>query len=308
MKCKICKADAVVKLKAHNTAFCRECFLAFFERQVAKGIEKQKLFTREERVLVAISGGKDSLSLLCELKRQGYNVTGLFVDLAIAGSSGTARGKVEAFCRERGLELIVKDLAGEGLAIPDVHKAVRRPICAVCGKLKRYWFNKIAMDRGFDAIATGHNLDDECARLFSNALRWDQAYLAGQGPCLPAEHGFARKVKPLWRLTEYETAHYAFLNGIDTHKAACPYSRGASFTTLKGVMQRLEHAMPGRKLDFYQGFLKRGRPAFESFQASQDDPLAPCPACGYPTSSGGLCGACRIRGQVAEWKKEHGDG
>lgn len=69
MKCKICKADAVVKLKAHNTAFCRECFLAFFERQVAKGIEKQKLFTREERVLVAISGGKDSLSLLCELKR-----------------------------------------------------------------------------------------------------------------------------------------------------------------------------------------------------------------------------------------------
>ena len=83
--------------------------------------------------------------------------------------------------------------------------------------------------------------------------------------------------------------------GIEHHYAPCPYSPGASFTTLKGLMQRLEAAMPGRKLDFYQGFLKRGRPVFARRETEEGQPLAPCTGCGYPTSSGDLCGVCRIR-------------
>ena len=77
MKCKICKATAVVALRSHNAAFCPDCYLKFFARQVEKGIEGQKLFTRDERILVALSGGKDSLALMLELSRQGYDVTGL---------------------------------------------------------------------------------------------------------------------------------------------------------------------------------------------------------------------------------------
>ena len=149
--------------------------------------------------------------------------------------------------------------------------------------------------KGFDALATGHNLDDEVARLFSNTLRWDTAYLSDQGPLLDSEHGFSRKVKPLWRLSEFETANYAFLMGIENHYAPCPYSPGASFTTLKGLMQNLEAAMPGRKLDFYQGFLARGRPVFARREAEEGLELAPCTLCGYPTSSGETCGVCRIR-------------
>lgn len=108
---------------------------------------------------------------------------------------------------------------------------------------------------GFNVLATGHNLDDEVARLTSNTLRWDRAYLSDQGPALEEEGGFARKVKPLWRLTEFETANYAFLMGIENHYAPCPYSGGASFSVLKRMWMDLEEAMPGRKIDFYQGFL-----------------------------------------------------
>jgi uncharacterized protein (TIGR00269 family) len=179
-----------------------------------------------------------------------------------------------------------------------VRERLRRPVCSACGKIKRHFFNKVALDEGFDALATGHNLDDEVARLFSNTLRWDTAYLSDQGPLLPGESGFARKVKPLWRLTEFETANYAFLMGIENHYAPCPYSPGASFTVLKGLLQRLEAAMPGRKLDFYQGFLARGRPVFARREAEEGLTLTPCPQCGYPTSSGGLCGVCRIREAV----------
>ena len=103
MKCKICKAEAVVALRSHNAAFCPDCYKDFFARQVERGIEGQKLFTRDERVLVALSGGKDSLALMLELSRQGYNVTGLHIDLDIPVSSAAARGVVERFCAKHGL-------------------------------------------------------------------------------------------------------------------------------------------------------------------------------------------------------------
>ena len=193
MKCKICKAPAAVALKSHNAAFCPDCYKDFFARQVARGIEGQKLFTRDERILVALSGGKDSLALMLELARQEYDVTGLHIDLAIPGSSAAARGVVERFCAKHGLKLLIKDMAAEGLPIPAVKERLHRPICSACGKIKRHFFNKVALDEGFDALATGHNLDDEAARLFSNTLRWDTAYLSDQGPLLPGEHGFAAR-------------------------------------------------------------------------------------------------------------------
>ena len=154
MKCKICKAEAVVALRSHNAAFCPDCYKDFFARQVERGIEGQKLFTRDERVLVALSGGKDSLALMLELSRQGYNVTGLHIDLDIPVSSAAARGVVERFCAKHGLKLMVKEMAAEGLSIPLVKERLHRPICSACGKIKRHYFNKAALEEGFTALAT----------------------------------------------------------------------------------------------------------------------------------------------------------
>ena len=188
----------------------------------------------------------------------------------------------------------------EGLAIPKVKERLNRPICSACGKIKRYYFNQTAKELNFDALATGHNLDDEIARLTSNTLRWDRAYLSDQGPILPDDEGFRKKIKPLWRVTEYETAHYAFIMGIENHYAPCPYSSGASFSILKSVWIDLELAMPGRKIDFYQGFLERGKPAFLDEEKIKGKNLSPCSQCGYPTSSGDTCGVCRIRTALSE--------
>lgn len=298
MKCTRCKATAVVALPSHHAGFCPDCFKDFFTRQVEKGIRRQQLFTPEDTILVAISGGKDSLALMLELARLEYRVTGLHIDLGIPNSSEAARSTVERFCKKHGLRLIVKEMAAEGLAIPEVKKRLNRPICSACGKIKRYYFNKVALDGGFTALATGHNLDDEIARLFSNILRWDAAYLADQGPYLPATGGFAKKVKPFWRLSEFETANYAFLQGIEYHTAPCPYSKGASFTMHKRLWADLEEEMPGRKLDFYRGFLAQGRSHFAGAKEEAGEALNPCSDCGYPTSAG-ICGVCRIKRAVA---------
>jgi len=302
MKCKRCQQLAVVALPSHNAGFCAECFMDFFSRQVDRGITSQRLFTRGEKILVALSGGKDSLSLMLELAHQGYDVTGLHIDLAIPGSSAAARVVVERFCARHQLKLIVREMAREGLPIPLVKEKIHRPICSACGKIKRHFFNQTALEGGFDALATGHNLDDEVARLFSNTLRWDVSYLSDQSPRLNEsddEGGFVRKVKPLWRLSEFEVANYAFLSGIEHHHSPCPYSGGATFTFYKHLLYQLEEEMPGRKLAFYTDFLAKGRPAFAKQESAVGEPLAPCTECGYPTT-GGICGVCRIRKMLAE--------
>lgn len=298
MKCTRCKATAAVALPSHHAGFCPACFLGFFRNQVEKGIRKQQLFSHDDKILVAISGGKDSLALMLELSLLGYDVTGLHIDLAIPNSSEAARAVVERFCETHSFPLIVKEMAPEGLAIPKVKERLKRPICSACGKIKRHYFNKVALEGEYTVMATGHNLDDEIARLFSNVLRWDAAYLADQGPALPGTEGFARKVKPFWRLSEFETANYAFLRGIDYHHAPCPYSKGASFTMHKKVWADIEEYMPGRKLDFYQGFLTEGRRHFVAAEEKEGVTLVPCAECGFPTSSE-VCGVCRIKAAVA---------
>jgi len=294
MKCRRCKATAVVALPSHNTGFCPECFLMFFSRQIERTIKSYKLLTPDDRILVAVSGGKDSLALMLELKLLGYNATGLHVDLGIPGSSEQARATVERFCRDRDIELRVVELEHEGLPIPKVKAALTRPICSACGKIKRYYFNKAAIDGGFTVLATGHNLDDEVSRLFANVLRWDTGYLSDQGPLLPAANGFARKIKPLSRVSEFETANYCFLRSIVPHMSACPYSHGASFTAHKALWADLEERMPGQKRSFYEGFLQRGRQAFARLDEEQGTPLNACTSCGYPTSAE-TCGVCRVR-------------
>lgn len=309
MKCTRCGVLAQTDLPWRNAAFCPDCYFEFFSRQVRKAIKDRRMFGPDDRILVALSGGKDSLSLMCELKRLGYDVTGLHLDLGIGESSVQSRAAVAGFCEAHGLPWRVVELASDGLAIPAVKKAVkRRPVCSACGKIKRYWLNRYAFERGFDVLATGHNLDDEAARLLANSLRWDQAYLAAQGPEMEGGDHFVRKVKPLYRLTEQETACYAFLRGVECVTAPCPYSGKASFTVYKRLLYDLEYARPGAKFQFYEAFLKRGRPAF---QAARPDPGdLRCADCGAPTREidnipeaergrDPLCGVCRLRRMAA---------
>lgn len=305
MKCTRCKAPAHVALPSHHSGFCKDCFPLFFTKQVETAIRREKMFTRDERILVALSGGKDSLTLMLELHLQGYDVTGLHIDLGIPDSSDKARKKVQDFCDLHGLTLEVFEMEGWGLPIPDVKKHINRPVCAVCGKMKRHHFNRIAVEGGYDALATGHNLDDEVARLFANTLRWDTAYLSDQGPVLPASDGFVRKVKPLFRLSEFETANYAFLKGIEIHSDPCPYASGASFTNHKELWGELEHRSPGQKFQFYQSFLKKGKPAFAELEKEIGAELKPCAECGSPTSAE-TCSVCRIKKAVQDSKAKAG--
>ncbi len=297
MKCKRCTARAEVQLRAHNVAFCRPCYLFYFRRQVERTIAAHRMLAPTERVLVAVSGGKDSLALWDVLVELGYDTAGLYVGLGIGDYSDASRVKVEAFAGARGLPLRIVTLEDEagGLAVPSVAGATRRPPCSACGTMKRHYFDAAALEGGFDVLATGHNLDDEAARLLGNVLRWQTDYLARQRPVLQPSHPkFVRKVKPLFLLGEYETAVYAFMRGIDYVVEECPNAVGATQLVYKDALDRLEHASPGTKLGFVKEFARKAQATFAS--AEPPDARA-CAGCGMP-SYGELCSFCNLVREV----------
>jgi uncharacterized protein (TIGR00269 family) len=296
-KCRRCGGRAVVELRRHNAAFCRDCFLHFFREQVRRAIDKEEMLSAADRVLVAVSGGKDSLALWDVLVELGYDTTGYHIVLWTGEEYATESLRyTQSFADERGLKLIVCDLREElGVSVPELPKLTARPTCGACGLVKRHLIAKAAFDLGFDVVAIGHNLDDEAAVLLGNILRWDTDYLARQAPVLPAtDEGFVRKVKPLFRLSERETAAYAFLRGIDYQVEECPLVGGNTQLRYKRVLDEIERDSPGAKASFYHGFLERARPRF----AEERKPsLTPCTRCGLPTTSE-VCAFCRLAERV----------
>jgi uncharacterized protein (TIGR00269 family) len=244
---------------------------------------------------VAVSGGKDSLALWDVLLDLGYAATGLYLGLGIDGYSDRSHRATAAFAEERGAELRTIDLATEhGFDIPTAGRKGSRSTCAVCGLSKRYVFNKAAVDGGFDVIATGHNLDDEAATLLGNTLRWNTGYIARQSPVLDAEQGMVKKVKPLHRLSELETAAYAFLRGIEYVVEECPLVAGNTQLRYKDAMNQIERRSPGTKAQFFLGYLERGMPLFASEDRAE---IGACLRCDQPTT-GTYCAFCRARAQI----------
>src|ERR687888_586039 len=284
MRCRRCSGTAAVEVRRHNAAFCRDCFVRHVREQVKRAIAHFDMFGPEDRILVAVSGGKDSLGLWDVLLGLGF------------GEYSDRSGEVvRGFAREHQADLVEVDLAHDyGFDVPTAGRAGSRSTCAVCGLSKRYVFNRAALEHGYDVVATGHNLDDEAATLLGNTLRWQTEYIARQSPVLPAKDGMVKKVKPLYRLSELETAAYSFLRGIDYVVEECPLVAGNTQLRYKEAMNAIESRSPGTKASFFLGYVEKAAPLFGAEDRAE---LHPCARCGQPTT-GRFCAFCRARAQI----------
>jgi uncharacterized protein (TIGR00269 family) len=293
-KCRVCRGPAIVDLPRHNANFCAEHLQQLCRRQVERAIRDFDMLRPHDRILVAVSGGKDSLAVWDLLVEAGYRADGLYIGLGIGEYSDASRHHAEAFAAERGLVLRVVDLRADfGYDVPTAARATRRVPCSACGLSKRRLFDRAAAEGGYDVVVTGHNLDDEAAVLFGNTLRWDVEYLARQLPVLPPEHGFPKKVKPLVRLTERETAAWCIVRGIDYQVEECPIAAGNRHLGYKEALNAIEARSPSAKAAFYLGFLERMAPLLADRSAAATGALAACARCGAPTT-GDVCAFCRL--------------
>ncbi|MDN5346710.1 MAG: tRNA-5-methyluridine54 2-sulfurtransferase [Clostridia bacterium] len=291
MRCLKCGQKACLEIRRHHAAFCPEHLLEHLHKQVARAIKAYRMFTKEEKLLVAVSGGKDSLALWDILLSMGYQAHGLYIDLGIPGYSETSRQKARNFASAKKAvlhEISLREIYGVDVGY--IARKNAKTFCSACGLVKRYIMNLAAASGGYDAIATGHNLDDEAAALLGNLLYWQTGYLRRQSPHMPAGQGLARKVKPLCRLGERETSAYCLLQGIDYVLEECPMSRGTHTLLYKELLNKLEASAPGTKDQFYLGFLRTGRSFFHN--RIEEPILKPCTKCGQPTTDE-VCGFCR---------------
>ncbi|MBI3538590.1 MAG: tRNA 2-thiocytidine biosynthesis protein TtcA, partial [Chloroflexi bacterium] len=256
MRCRKCDTSAVINMRQHKLALCGPHYAEWFIAQTARAIEKYEMFSREDSVLVAVSGGKDSLALWDVLLQLGYRADGMYIGLGINDGvpySDQSLEKTRAFAAQyrnviastfTSLSVnsakqspsnneiassqkpllamtqphiptlhIVDVEETYGKTIPEIAREKTRghgKPCAACGLTKRYVMNRLAAEKGYAVLATGHNLYDEAAVLMQNTLHWSVEYLARQSPVLRAHSNrFARKVKPFVRFYERETATYA---------------------------------------------------------------------------------------------------
>ncbi|HDD60025.1 MAG: tRNA(Ile)-lysidine synthetase [Thermoplasmata archaeon] len=297
MKCSRCGSDAVIFYPQSRQALCTEHLQEYLLRKVTRAIRRFKMLERGEKVLVAVSGGKDSLLLWYLLKELGHTVEGVHINLGLGDYSKLSEEVSRRFAERIGCRLQVIGVEEDyGINIVGTSRRLHRPPCSVCGTVKRYVLNKAAVESG-SVLATGHNLDDEAATLMGNILSWNLEQLRRASPALPSNHPkLARRIKPLIYITEKESATFCLARGIEYVLPECPYSLAARLAVVKDALARVEDKSPGTLLNFVDSFYRKRPVALGPSGDVQEVELKECPSCGYLTSSSGLCAFCRLKG------------
>jgi uncharacterized protein (TIGR00269 family) len=289
-RCRICgAATEILRLTEFNLKVCRPCYIRFFERRVRRAIEKHRMFAEGDRVVLALSGGKDSAALLYTLRRlgvvMGFELSAIHFHLNMGDYSDRNLEAVEEQAWGAEVPLEVKYLGDLGLRVARVKGW--NP-CAVCGAIKRSLLNREARRMGASVVATAHTLEDILLFTFKNLL--SRKYYVPQ-PVLPPSGGLPRKVKPLIYTPERLNLAYCRLKEVPVFGEKCPEwtPRGHS---LKDVFEHMEEVMPSSKLQLLLSLLEAFPAELEYDEVLRQE----CARCGEPSSQP-VCALC----QLAEW-------
>ncbi len=296
MNCRKCEMEPVIVVSGNR--MCRRHFVHNLERKAMLTIRKWGLLKGRKSIGVACSGGKDSLAALNIMskiadKDRNLELTALAIDEGIGGYRSHTLKDLRAFCSREKIPLRVFSFREEfGFTLDRAVKKSRETPCSICGVLRRYLLNRKARELGFDVLVTGHNLDDEVQSILMNQFRRNMPAMARMGP-LPGiveSGGFVKRAKPLFFVSERETAAYSFLNSFLGRYIECPYAEGSFRNTIREFINRVEDAHPGSKSGVLNSFLEV-LPSLR--QAYKGRRLGACRRCGE-ASLKGECRACSI--------------
>ena len=265
-------------------------------------INEYQLIKENEKIVVALSGGKDSVLTLHALKNFqmhadfDFELVAVSVDEGIAGYRKHGIDAAVNNAKALDIPLIQKSfLDEEGFALDDIYSYFKSA-CIPCGVFRRNILNKTAYEICADKIATGHNLDDEIQSFLMSFTRGDTVKFSKFGPELDQIHEkLVPRIKPLWNTPEKEVGMWAILNGIEIHLDECPYSNLSLRAKIKEFLNNTESKHPGTKGNVLKSFIKTLD--VENVRTALNE----CETCGEPTS-GKVCKACEIRDIVSENK------
>lgn len=288
--------NVIIKKPASGQALCKDCFIESIEKKVRQTIKKENFLERGDKVLVALSGGKDSVVTLEILnsyrERHIIDLCAVTINEGIAGYREDGVEIAKAHAERLGIpHKVVSFKESFGIDLDEImSKENHRGSCTYCGVFRRWIINRAARDFGATKIATGHNLDDETQAILMNYLEGNTENLAKIGPKTESnDELFTVKIKPLREIPEKEIGLYALAKGLDIHLAGCPYAEESFRMKISNILKDLTKDHPTIMYSTLRGFDKM-RPAIkEEFKTNFT--YKRCECCGEP-SSNRLCRAC----------------
>ncbi len=300
--CTKCQKSQSLYFRAHSGEYlCKKCFFRSIESKAAKTISKYSMIEYGDKVAIAVSGGKDSLSLLYVLKMlfeqhpNNHNeLVAVTIDEGIKGYRDESLQIVKDFCSK--LHIESKVLSYQSLFGIDMDKAVvQRPSqkissCSICGTFRRRAIDIAAETVGANVVATAHNMDDQLQTFMINLLAGDVERLGWiyPEPIQYTQNGI-KKIKPFVEIYEYEIAFYALQRDIPFQSEECPYMNEGIRTDLRKFFIRLEQDHPGIKYNAYKSMMKVSKSLRSSMSSAQARKCSRCER----VSTGDTCSVCR---------------
>ena len=300
IQCSKCGAPAIYLRRYTAEALCKDCLVKTTTRRVVRVINKRKMFQETDRILVAISGGKDSAVLLSILNciEMGFpksEIIPLTIDEGIKGYRDKALDAARTLTTSLGLKLMVKSFKEYFGYTLDEIALQRRPdgsgACTYCGVLRRRALNSAAKEIDADVVASGHNMDDEAQTVIMNVIRGDSKRI-GMTHRLRTHvvEGLVSRVKPLIGLSERDIVAYAHHLELPYHDIPCPYYLEAMRNDLRTFLNDMEHKRPGTLL----ATLNSGEMIADAFnRVPATMVFNHCEKCGEPTPRR-VCKTCML--------------
>ncbi|MFW9794108.1 MAG: TIGR00269 family protein [Candidatus Thorarchaeota archaeon] len=256
--CSKCGKPAIYLRRYTSERLCGSCLVQTTLDRVRKTINRHKMLEEEDRIVVAISGGKDSAVLLDILYRiessfPKSEIMPVTIDEGIKGYRNEALEAARALTKFLDLNLEVfsfQDLIGYSLdEIVEMRGERSLGACSYCGVFRRRALNEAAQKLNADVIAIGHNLDDEAQTVLMNIMRGDSRRIARTNvPRSRSIEGLIPRVKPMTEISERDIVAYAHHLRLAYHDAPCPYAGEAYRNDLKAFLSEMEHKRPGTLL------------------------------------------------------------
>jgi len=298
MQCN-CGREAFYWRRHSGEVLCKKCFMKSVERTVLRTIKREGLFEPKDRIMVALSGGKDSLALLSILskieRRYETEIFAVTIDEGVRGYREEGLNIAKRVAGELGIEHhVVSFKEAYGNSLEEIYnlassKGIKLLGCTFCGVLRRRLINEAAIKFGATKVATGHNLDDEAQTVFINLMRGDVARMIRLGTKpLKVREGFVPRVKPLRYVPEKEIAIYVYLKGYPLYERECPYVRASLRDEVRDILNRIEQRHPGTKFSMVRSVDK-----LSSLLRGEVGEIKYCKRCGSP-SGREVCRMCEL--------------
>jgi len=198
------------------------------ETQFKKTLKKIGI-SKDEKILVAVSGGKDSATTAYLLHKFGYKIEGFHIDLKIGAYSEKCLKAVEKLCKDLGIRLYVYDVKkemGSGMCYlrSSIQSKKKLNNCAICGVIKKWIMNKEARRLKASKIATGHNLDDEAQTFLMNLFKGSLQLSSNTGAITKniKDKKFISRIKPLFYISEDDIRKYSKMKKLPVVYDKCP--------------------------------------------------------------------------------------